>query len=149
MIKSSHSLKLFLSTFKDIISALLAKISWMIAVNEDILCTKILKAKYGSFEYWLRGRELKNSIWVWRKLLICVGKSKTAKENRCYFFNWLVFFLLLLQFYLCYFGSFSVFLSLNLNQLILFYWCINHSPPSMTKQSQTTLSCLLISFFLQ
>lgn len=53
---------------KDINSALLAKLAWMIASKRDSLCMSILRAKYKVKEGWLHGNNSKHSSPIWRAI---------------------------------------------------------------------------------
>ena len=133
MIKSSHSLKLFPSTFKDIISALLAKISWMIAVNEGILCTKNPQGRIWLFWILAKRKGVEEFHMGLEKVInlrrcFVVGDGKTTKVNHCYFLNWLLFFLLLLLMlfwvFLCLFVILSIWINsfFFIGALIILLW---------------------------
>ncbi|KAL0007081.1 hypothetical protein SO802_008583 [Lithocarpus litseifolius] len=53
---------------RDINSALLAKLAWMIASKQDSLCMSILRAKYKVKEGWLHEKNLKHSSPIWRAI---------------------------------------------------------------------------------
>ena len=54
--------------FKDLNTALLSKIGWQFVSCPDKLYVKLLRAKYGRVEDWLRDIHVKNASWVWREL---------------------------------------------------------------------------------
>ena len=53
---------------KDINSALIAKLAWMIVSNRDSLCMQVLRAKYKIKQDWLRADPPKTASPIWRAI---------------------------------------------------------------------------------
>uniref|UniRef100_A0A2N9FR65 Reverse transcriptase domain-containing protein n=1 Tax=Fagus sylvatica TaxID=28930 RepID=A0A2N9FR65_FAGSY len=66
--------------FKEMNVALLAKMAWLVASNNEKLCVKVLKAKYARNNDWLRGKKVRSASWVWRSIENC---SSLISKGRC------------------------------------------------------------------
>jgi hypothetical protein len=66
--------------FKEMNVALLTKMAWLVASNNEKLCVKVLKAKYVRNNDWLRGNKVRSASWVWRSIENC---SSLISKGRC------------------------------------------------------------------
>ena len=67
---------------KNVNSALLAKLAWMIASKRDSLCMSILKAKYRVKEDWLRAEPPKFASPIWKAIEMA---KPLVKKRACFF----------------------------------------------------------------
>ena len=66
--------------FKEMNVALLTKMAWLVASNNEKLCVKVLKAKYARNNDWLKGNKVRSASWVWRSIENC---SSLISKGRC------------------------------------------------------------------
>lgn len=66
---------------KDINTALLAKLAWMIASKRDSLCMNILRAKYRVSEDWLHSEPPNRASPIWRAIELA---KKVIVKGTCY-----------------------------------------------------------------
>ena len=55
-------------SFSNINAAMLAKLAWWVLSGKDILCVKVLLAKYKVGKNWLKAPPVKSASWTWRSL---------------------------------------------------------------------------------
>ena len=67
-------------SFYNINAAMLAKLAWWVLSGKDILCVKVLLAKYKVGKNWLKAPPIKSASWTWRSL----------ERVKTYFVEWLL-----------------------------------------------------------